>query len=157
MKRSTQQHKKSSLGGTTMEAIRHEVENEQATPWWRREWFLALLLTLITLAIYYPAWKGQPIWDDTWHMTKPGLRSLNGLGRIWTEPRVTGQYYPFVFSIFWIEHRLWGDSTLGYHLLNIFLHSFSALLFFKLLKRLEIPGAYLAAAVFAVHPVCVES
>ena len=77
--------------------------------------------------------------------------------RIWTEPGATQQYYPLAFSAFWLQHRLWGDSTLGYHLVNILLHAFSALLFLRILRRLALPGALLAAAIFALHPVHVES
>jgi tetratricopeptide (TPR) repeat protein len=67
------------------------------------------------------------------------------------------QYYPVTFSVFWVEHKLWGDSTLGYHLVNILLHVTAALLLLKILRMLQIPGAGLAAAIFALHPVQVES
>jgi tetratricopeptide (TPR) repeat protein len=90
-------------------------------------------------------------------VTKPALRSLNGLARIWMQLGATQQYYPLVHSVFWVEHRLWGDSTVGYHLINILLHAFSALLLVRILRQLKIPGAWLAAAIFALHPVQVES
>ena len=79
------------------------------------------------------------------------------MARIWIEPGAAQQYYPLVHSIFWVEHKLWDDATLGYHLINILLHAFSALLFWKILRQLQVPGAYLAAAMFALHPICVES
>jgi tetratricopeptide (TPR) repeat protein len=120
-------------------------------------WLFGLFLIAITVVCYEPAWSGNPIWDDDAHLTSPGLRSLNGLARIWIEPGATQQYYPLVHSIFWIEHKLWGDTTLGYHLINILLHAGSALLLWKILQRLQVPGAYLAATIFALHPVCVES
>ena len=110
--------------------------------WWRRVW--GLLLVVITLLAYQPAWNGKPIWDDDGHITKPELRSLDGLGRIWTNPGATQQYYPLAHSAFWVEHKLWGDSPLGYHLINILLHTVSALLLLKILRRLEVPGASLA-------------
>ena len=53
-------------------------------------------------------------------------QSWAGLGRIWTELRATQQYYPVLHSAFWVEHRLWGDATLGYHLLNVLLHATAA-------------------------------
>src|ERR1035438_8446847 len=124
---------------------------------WNRDWLLGLLLVLATLMAYQPAWHGQRLWDDEAHLTQPELRSLNGLARIWTDIGATQQYYRLSFTAFWAQHRLWGDSTLGYHLVNILLHCLSALLFLTILRRLEVPGAWLAAALFALHPVHVES
>jgi tetratricopeptide (TPR) repeat protein len=120
-------------------------------------WLPGLLLVIATLLAYAPAWHGKPIWDDEAHLARPELHSLSGLLRTWIEPGATQQYYPLVYSVFWVEHRLWGDSTLGYHLLNILLHASSALLLLLILHRLAVPGAWLAAAIFALHPVQVES
>ncbi|MES1166647.1 MAG: tetratricopeptide repeat protein, partial [Pseudomonadota bacterium] len=109
------------------------------------------------LVAYWPALSGGLIWDDTGHVTRPELRSVAGLGRIWTEFGATQQYYPVLHSAFWLEHRLWGDATTGYHLLNVLLHATAACQFLVLLRRLAVPGATLAALLFALHPVCVES
>ena len=124
---------------------------------WERGWLKGLLLLIAVIFVYQPVWHGKPIWDDDAHLTPPGLRSSQGLARIWIEPGATQQYYPLVHSIFWVEYKLWGDATLGCHLINISLHAFSALLLWKILRQLQVPGAYLAAALFALHPVCVES
>jgi len=120
-------------------------------------WLPGLLLVLATLLAYYPAWLGKPVWDDDAHLARPELHSLSGLVRTWIEPGATQQYYPLVYSVFALEHWLWGDFTLGYHLLNIFLHGCSALLLLFILRRLAVPGAWLAAAIFALHPIQVES
>ncbi len=117
-------------------------------------WVLIFTLTLIA---YFPALKGGFIWDDAGHVTRPELRSFSGLARIWTEVGATQQYYPLLHTAFWFEHRLWGDSALGYHLLNVFLHATAAGLFGLILRRLAVPGAWLAALLFALHPVGVES
>jgi tetratricopeptide (TPR) repeat protein len=114
-------------------------------------------LVVATFLAYQPAWNGKPIWDDAAHLTYPEHRSLAGLLRIWIEPGATQQYYPAAYSLFWVEHKLWGDSTLGYHLVNILLHVTAALLLLKILRTLQIPAAGLAAAIFALHPVQVES
>jgi tetratricopeptide (TPR) repeat protein len=90
-------------------------------------------------------------------VTRPELRSVHGLERIWFEVGATQQYYPVLHSAFWVEHRLWGDATLGYHLLNVLLHATAAWLFVVILRRLGVPGAWLAGFIFALHPVCVES
>ena len=105
----------------------------------------AVLLIVATFLAYQPAWTGKPLWDDDGHLTKPALRSVSGLKRIWLEPGATQQYYPLVHSAFWVEHRLWGDSTLDYHLINILLHATSALLLANILRMLQVPGAWLVA------------
>jgi len=123
----------------------------------QRVWLCALALIAITAAAYLPAWNGKLIWDDNRHITQPALRSWQGLADIWTRVGATQQYYPLVHSFFWIEQKLWGDSVLGYHLVNILLHSLGAVVLLQILRRLKIPGAWLAAALFALHPVQVES
>ena len=125
--------------------------------WWRNDWLAGLVLIMATFIAYQQVWHAGFIWDDDAHVTRPNLRSLHGLWRIWSEPGATQQYYPFLYSAFWLEHRWWGDSALGYHLANVLLHGAVACLFYRVLRRLAIPGAFLAAVVFAVHPVCVES
>src|ERR1700720_3259222 len=123
----------------------------------QRVWLFAFALIAITAAVYLPAWNGKPIWDDNRHITQLALRSWQGLADIWTRVGATQQYYPLVHSFFWIEQKLWGDSVLGYHLVNILLHSLGAVVLLQILQRLKIPGAWLAAALFALHPVQVES
>jgi len=110
-----------------------------------------------TLAAYWPALQGGFIWDDNAHVTTAALRSFRGLWRIWTDLGATQQYYPLLHSAFWLEHRLWGDAVLGYHLVNVAQHAIAACLVVLIVRRLALPGAWLAGLVFALHPVCVES
>ena len=137
----------------------------------------AALVFCATLAAYFPALGGGFIWDDDAHVTQPALRSLAGLGRIWFDLGATQQYYPVLHSAFWVEHRLWGDAPLGYHLLNVLLHAAAAGLFGWVLQRLLkvdeasmprcleerggtprlLSPALFGALLFALHPVCVES
>ncbi|MDE3165018.1 MAG: tetratricopeptide repeat protein, partial [Acidobacteriota bacterium] len=123
----------------------------------RQDALVSLILLLAVLIAYRPAWNGGRIWDDDAHLTRPELRSLGGLWRIWFELGATQQYYPLAHSAFWTEAQLWGDHLLGYHLVNIFLHALSAFLIFVILRRLSAPGALLAGAIFALHPIEVES
>jgi tetratricopeptide (TPR) repeat protein len=122
-----------------------------------REWIVLALILLATIVVYWPARNGEQLWDDDGHITKPELQSLHGLARIWFEPGASQQYYPLLHTAFWIEHKLWGDNTLGYHVINVLLHMAAVTLFYLILRRLKIPGALLAAAIFALHPVMVES
>lgn len=110
-----------------------------------------------SLLAYLPALTGGFIWNDADYVTNPALRSWAGLARIWTEFGATEQYYPLLHSAFWAQHRLWGDQAFGYHLVTLLAHAGCAVLFGVVLRRLAVPGAWLAAALFAVHPVHVES
>jgi len=130
------------------------------------------LVFCATIIAYFPALTGGFLWNDSDYVTQPALRSLHGLWRIWFDVGATEQYYPLLHTAFWVEHRLWGDATLGYHLVNVLLHATSACLFGLLVERL-VPKpldrsatkssslgtscATLAALIFALHPVCVES
>ena len=118
-------------------------------------WLPALLLA--TLLAYRPVWHGGLLWDDNAHITAPDLRGIQGLPRIWFDLGATQQYYPVVHTAFWILYSLWGEQTLAYHLTNILLHVLSAFLLALILRRLSVPGAWLAAMIFALHPVQVES
>ena len=116
-----------------------------------------IALALGVLIVYQPVWNGGFLWDDAAHVTRADLRSWQGLWSIWSTPGATQQYYPLTHSLFWLQHRLWGDVPFGYHLVNIVLHAAAAALVALILYRLSVPGAYFVAAIFALHPVQVES
>ena len=122
---------------------------------------VALGLAALVFASYFPALSAGFVWDDTVFTEEPVLREgVAGLAKIWFSPRAIsneGHYWPLVYSSFWLEHKLWGLAPLGYHLVNLLLHLLCTVLVWRLLARLPAPGAALAAAVFAVHPLHVES
>ena len=118
-----------------------------------RPWLLALVLAVVTLAAYLPTWHAGFIWDDDGLITgNRMIKDGDGLRKLWfsTEPR---DYYPMTGSLCWLEWRAWGNNATGYHVLNVLLHAVNAMLVWMILRRLKIPGAWLAALVFAVHPV----
>jgi tetratricopeptide (TPR) repeat protein len=124
----------------------------------QKPWLLALMLVIITVAVYQPTWRAGFVWDDDALVTRNLTeRSLAGLERIWFKPGATLQYYPLVFTSFWVEYHLWNLRPLGYHLINVLLHASNAILLWLILRKLKVPGSWWAAAVFALHPVCVES
>ena len=119
---------------------------------------LALALVAAVVVAYLPALDAGYVWNDHTYLTEnPTLDGLDGLSRIWTDTKANEQYYPLVFTSYWIEKRLWGLHPFGYHLVNVLLHAAGALLLGRLLRKLALPGALLAAAAFALHPMAVES
>src|SRR5262245_36078911 len=117
---------------------------------------IALSLTLVALSFiaYWPALRGGFVWDDDAYLTRnPHMLDAGGLREIWFQIGATKMFVPLVFTTLWIEHRLWGLEPFGYHAVNIALHGLGAVLFWRLLRRLAVPGAWLGAAIFAVHPV----
>lgn len=150
----------------TKNAIRAEESAEQVLNWrpekivavLENPWVLGLLLFVAVAVAYLPAWHAGFIWDDDDYVTNnPLLIAPDGLQRIWFSTTSPSQYFPFVYTVFRFEHFLWGFNSTGYHCVNILLHAVNALLVWQLLKRLSVPGAWLAAAIFALHPVNVES
>jgi len=118
----------------------------------------AILILAVTLVVYIPAVGAGYIWDDDAYVTgNRTLRSVDGLGEVWFKFGATPQYYPLVHTSYWLEYRLWGLNPAGYHVVNILLHAIGAVLLWRILELLKVPGAFLAGVLFAVHPVHVES
>src|SRR5437879_10525994 len=118
----------------------------------------ALALCVVTLAAYLPALHGGFIWDDDRYVTHNYLLiAPDGLRRIWFSLDAPSQYFPFAYTVLRIERSLWDLNPVGYHCVNIVLHLGNALLVWCILARLKVPGAWLAGAIFALHPVQVES
>lgn len=121
-------------------------------------WWWGLLLAAATVLVYQQAWHAGYIWDDDVYVTANKLLTApDGLSRIWFSFDSPSQYFPLVYTTFRLEHALWGLHPEGYHWVNILLHVANALLVWRLLGVLRVPGAWLAAAIFALHPVQVES
>jgi tetratricopeptide (TPR) repeat protein len=99
------------------------------------------------------------IWDDDDYVVlNPLLEEPGGLAEIWNPSSDRNpQYYPLVFTTFRIERAIWGLHPAGYHAVNVALHAANAMLLLLLLRRIGFAPAFLAAALFAVHPVHVET
>src|SRR6266478_3732825 len=120
------------FGGLTISTMRGIGRQLTSSHYWN--WSFSLLLFAVTVFAYEPAWHGKPIWDDDLHLTTPEVRPASGLAHLWIQPKTTQQYHPLVDTLFWVEDKAWGNSTLGYHLVNILLHLISALLLLRILR-----------------------
>ena len=135
----------------------HEIARRIFSPRGRALVF-AVVLAAVTIFAYRPAWHGGFLWDDdAYIINNELLTALDGWQRIWFSLDSPSQYFPFTYSTFRIEHALWGLNTTGYHWVNLLLHVGNALMVWAVLARLRVPGSWLAAAIFALHPVQVES
>ena len=120
-------------------------------------WLLGGVIAAVTLAAYIPAMNAGFLSDDAWLLYEsPHIKAPDGLYRFWFTTKAP-DYFPLTWSTLWVEWRLWGTSPAGYHVTNIVLHAAAAVLVWRLLAYLGVPGAWLAALIFAVHPVNVES
>ena len=120
-----------------------------------------LALGLLAVVCYLPVmlWGGF-VWDDIDFVKSEPVQDVSGLWQIWFSPSAIegeGHYWPLVYTTFWLEHKLWGFDPTGYHIVNVLLHLTNTLLLWHLVRRLAVPGAWVVAAVFAVHPLHVES
>jgi|HubBroStandDraft_6_1064221.scaffolds.fasta_scaffold14953_2 tetratricopeptide (TPR) repeat protein len=123
-----------------------------------RDAIVACGIWCLIFFVYLPSLSSGFIWDDDDYVTQNAtLRSWQGLKQIWLDPEATPQYYPLVYTTFWIEYHLWGLQPAGYHLVNAALHAANGVLVWLTLRRLSVPGAWLAALAFGLHPVHVES
>ena len=117
-------------------------------------------LVAIVAVSSYPAISAAFVLDDYIFTDSPAIHAWSGLWDIWFSPReIEGElhYWPVVYTTFWLEQKLWGITPLGTHLVNVLLYMVSVLLLWHLLRRLVVPGAWAIAAVFAVHPMHVDS
>jgi hypothetical protein len=139
---------------TTPTIVREPRDLERRA--WQRKWLWALLLIALVFLAYARVFNAGFIWDDESHLTQnPCIVGPLGLKEVWTSARAV--YYPLVLTTFWTVHEFVGLSPWPYHLLNVLLHAGSAVLLWQILRRLSVRGAWLGAALWALHPVMVQS
>jgi protein O-mannosyl-transferase len=121
-----------------------------------------LSIVAIALFVFLPTvGYGFVNWDDPWYvLDNPLITSWrpSNLWEIATKPAVRN-YAPLTMFGYLIQHSLWGTWAGGYHLVNVLLHSVNAVLVYVLLRQLTASRfiAWTTAALFAVHPVQIET
>ena len=114
-------------------------------------------LVVLTCACYWPSLRGSFLWDDDFWLTHNALvRAPGGWWKIWFSTEAL-DYLPLTQVSFRLEWPWWGEDPLPYRIDNLLLHGTNALLLWRLLLRLRVPGAWYGALLFAVHPVNVAS
>ncbi len=152
-RRSVRAQKKTKRASKTAVLSRQQPVRFAVIPWL----FGGLLFAAVVL-VYQHAWSAGYIWDDDMYVTNnPLLTAADGLRRIWFSFDAPSQYFPLTYTTFLFEHAIWGFDPAGYHWVNILLHATNALLLWRLLRALNVRAAWFAAALFALHPVQVES
>ncbi len=121
----------------------------------------ACLIIALTVVAYLPALDAGFVFDDSMYLVDNSrMGTVEGLASLWTDvgqPDYRHQYYPLTSTALWAQHQLWGFRPFGYHFVNVLLHALNAVLLWRLLRALRVPGAWVAAVIFAVHPVHVQS
>ena len=143
-------------------------------------WLGLTLLACLAILSFLPSLGGQFIWDDEiitesqaangleglrniWSLNTAGEKEhrLEHLGTLWFLRNDNGRelhFWPITYMSFWIEDQLWGIGNTGaHHAVNLLLHAINSLIAWRLLAAIGVPGAFFAAALFAVHPVHAES
>ena len=116
-----------------------------------------ILIMVPVFLIYFPVMKAGFIWDDDQEITaNPSLHDWNGLKDIWAGTK-SADYFPLKTTMLWLEFHFWAVNAGAYHTVNFILHAIDSVLVWQVLRRLKVPGAWLAGFVFAVYPVHVES
>ena len=122
----------------------------------QQTWLLTLFLIALVFIAYARVFNAGFIWDDESHLTQnPCIVGPLGFKEIWTTARAV--YYPLVLTTFWALHKIVGLTPWPYHLLNVLFHAGSAVLLWQVLRQLNVRGAWLGAALWALHPVMVQS
>jgi len=124
---------------------------------------VCIFLAAITFAVF-----GQTLGhdfvnydDDVYVCENPEVtRGLTLKGMIWAFTHVyAGNWHPLTWISHMLDCQFYGLNPGGHHLTNILLHTVTAILLFLVLRRMT--GALwrsaFVAAVFAIHPLRVES
>ncbi|MDB4793648.1 tetratricopeptide repeat protein, partial [Methylacidiphilales bacterium] len=148
--------RKAASGGESTQAVRTDPLVSWLPYWLSRDWILGLILLLAVILTYTPVWQADFVWDDD-IMVRNNICIVGPLGlkEIWTTS--AADICPLTLTTFWLIHALWGLNPLPYHLLNVLLHGACTILLWRVLRSLQVPGAWLGAALWSLHPLQTET
>ncbi|MBX9789320.1 MAG: tetratricopeptide repeat protein [Pirellulales bacterium] len=114
------------------------------------------IIAAVGLLAIWPALPGGFVWDDVLIPQGRYVKADDGLVKFWTTGK-QADYWPVAYSTHWFEYRAFGARPIGYRCVNVALHIGNALLLWRALTMLRVPGAWWAALLFVAHPVTVEA
>lgn len=147
---------------------RGKKEIASVAPLWPG-WIAIVLIAVLGLAVYASALGSDFVYDDARLVSKNlYIRQWSNFVRVFTEDIGAGAgsvynhynfYRPLQMLTYMIDHTLWGLEPFGYHLTSVCCHIAVALalLFFALMITGDRRAAFIAAAIYTVHPVHVEA
>ncbi len=120
-------------------------------------WITAIFAALIFVS-YFPIWQNTFVWDDKPYIILNDYVKNFDLKGLLTEYHV-GNYHPLTMLSLAIEYALVKEQTWLYHLDNLILHTLNSWLVFRIIQKLNgnFWVAFFTGALFAIHPLHVES
>lgn len=127
-----------------------------------------ILVALLSIVVFANSLANDFVWDDKeLIVANPAVRSLAGIGQFFSghfwsqseQPSAQGYYRPIVLLSYAVDHSVWGLNPFGFHLSNIAWHAVATMLVCVLIRKITSSSlaALLGGALFAVHPIHVES
>ncbi len=111
----------------------------------------------MALAVYWPALRGEFIMDDWGYITQNAfVVDAPSPLKYWISFETT-DYWPLTYTLYWLEYRIFGENPLGYHLVNVVLHSLNGFLLYLLALRIGLGWALGATLLFLLHPLHVQA
>ena len=102
----------------------------------RLKWFGVAVIVMATLIVYQPALRIGFWTDDFWYVEMVGRLSVPDYLRAYFDPALQWRWYrPMQGVQWWLEYAFLRGEPVGYHLIQILLHAFSATLLYLLTAR----------------------
>lgn len=119
-------------------------------------------LAVLTVGLYLPVFGYDFVnWDDPWYVVNNPYLTNWSLSNLWdiSTDVINRNYAPITILTYLVEYTCWGLNPTGYHAVNILLHAINAVLVCVLVTQLtnQRTVGWMTAALFAVHPVQIES
>lgn len=124
---------------------------------------ICFIIIFITFCTYFNSLQNEFIdyWDDNTYITGNELiksLSFSNIKLIFSST-FSYEYYPISLLSYAIDYHFWKLNPMGFRITNVFLHSINAILIFSIILTItnKFSASFIAAIIFIIHPVNVES